>query len=140
MTMIPFAPTERRPLRFLVVDDQEDIRVVFCRLIERAGHHAQPAADGHEAVEILQHGSFDMMLLDLTMPRMDGVEVVRWMRAHPHVAPATRVVVISAWADEKLSVLQELGVEAVLQKPLRLQHLNDLIAQVWRDATEVHDS
>lgn len=127
--MISGPPTEQRPLRFLVVDDQEDIRDVFCRLLERAGHHAQTAADGQDAVDILQRESFDVMLLDLSMPRMDGVEVVRWLRAHPEVAPATRVVVVSAWAAEHLAELDELGVDGVLQKPLRLQDLNDVIAE-----------
>ena len=132
MKSIP--PKEQRPLQFLVVDDQEDIRVVFCRLIERAGHHAHTAADGIEAVEALQRESFDAMLLDLAMPRMDGAEVVRWMHAHPDVAPTTRVVVVSAWAAENLAELAELGVHSVVPKPLRLQQLNDLIAELQRDA------
>ena len=116
-------------LRFLVVDDNEDIRDVFARLIERAGHVVSTAADGQEAVEMLEGESFDVMLLDLTMPRMNGVEVVRWLRAHPEVAPDMRVVVISAWAGEHRAVLQELGITTVMQKPLRIQQLSDLIAE-----------
>ena len=122
-----------RQLRFLVVDDNEDIRDVFCRLVERAGHLVSTAEDGQAAVEVLQDHSFDVMLLDLTMPRMGGVEVVRWLRAHPDVAPATRIVVISAWAGEHRAVLQELGVETVMQKPLRIQQLTDLIAETLHD-------
>jgi CheY-like chemotaxis protein len=116
-------------LRFLVVDDNEDIRDVFCRLVERAGHLVSTAADGQEAVETLEDEAFDVMLLDLTMPRMNGVEVVRWLRAHPQVAPDMRVVVISAWAGEHRAVLQELGITTVMQKPLRIQQLTDLIAE-----------
>ncbi|KQV77664.1 hypothetical protein ASC64_02195 [Nocardioides sp. Root122] len=125
--------TASRQLRFLVVDDNEDIRDVFCRLVERAGHVASTAVDGQDAVEILQRDSFDVMLLDLTMPRMNGVDVVRWMREHADVAPATKVVVISAWAGEHRAVLQELGVETVMQKPLRIQQLTDLIEETLRD-------
>jgi CheY-like chemotaxis protein len=124
---------QTRELRFLVVDDNEDIRDVFCRLIERAGHASSTASDGHEAVDILQRESFDVMLLDLTMPRMNGVEVVRWMRAHPEVAPDLRVVVISAWAGEHRAVLQELGIDNVMQKPLRIQQLTDLISETLLD-------
>ena len=122
-----------RQLRFLVVDDNEDIRDVFCRLVERAGHVAGTAADGVEAVELLEGESFDVMLLDLTMPRMNGVDVVRWLRAHPDVAPTLRVVVISAWAGEHRAVLQELGVDSVMQKPLRIQQLTDLITETLLD-------
>ena len=121
--------SEVRTLRFLVVDDNEDIRDVFCRLVERAGHVASTAADGQEAVEALERESFDVMLLDLTMPRMNGVDVVRWIRAHPDVAPTMRIVVISAWAGEHRAVLQELGVVTVMQKPLRIQQLTDLIEE-----------
>ena len=120
-------------LRFLVVDDNEDIRDVFCRLVERAGHLASTAGDGQEAVAILENESFDVMLLDLTMPRMNGVDVVRWLRARPDVAPAMKIVVISAWAGEHRAVLQELGIETVMQKPLRIQQLTDLITQTLLD-------
>lgn len=125
---------EARQLRFLVVDDYEDIRDVFCRFIERAGHLAHTASDGLEAVELLQRESFDLMLLDLTMPRMDGAEVVRWLAAHPDVAPDLRVVVVTAWAVENKALLMELGVETVLEKPLRMQRLTDLITQAARDS------
>ncbi len=122
-----------RELRFLVVDDNEDIRDVFCRLVERAGHLASTASDGMDAVDIVQRESFDVMLLDLTMPRLDGVGVVRWLRAHPDVAPAMRIVVVSAWAGEHRAVLQELGIENVMQKPLRIQQLTDVIAETLLD-------
>lgn len=122
-----------RQLRFLVVDDNEDIRDVFCRLVERAGHEAATANDGQDAVETLEREKFDVMLLDLTMPRMTGVEVVRWLRDRPDVAPDLRIVVISAWAGENRAVLQELGITTVMQKPLRIQQLTDLIAETLRD-------
>ena len=125
--------SDERQLRFLVVDDNEDIRDVFCRLVERAGHVASTAYDGQDAVETLERERFDVILLDLTMPRMTGVEVVRWLRDRPDVAPALRIVVISAWAGENRAVLQELGITTVMQKPLRIQQLTDLIAETLRD-------
>ena len=125
--------SNERQLRFLVVDDNEDIRDVFCRLVERAGHVASTAYDGQDAVETLERDRFDVMLLDLTMPRMTGVEVVRWLRDRPDVEPALRIVVISAWAGENRAVLQELGITTVMQKPLRIQQLTDLIAETLRD-------
>jgi len=115
-------------LRFLVVDDNDDIRDVLVRLVERLGHTAATAADGVEAVEILAKHRFDFMLLDLTMPRMTGDEVVRWLKAHPDRGEGLRVVVVSAWVGEQRAHLQELGVHAVLPKPFRAQQLRDLIS------------
>ncbi|WP_300405231.1 response regulator [uncultured Nocardioides sp.] len=118
-----------RQLRFLVVDDTDDIREVMARMVERQGHRADQAVDGVEAVEALQRGSYDLMLLDLSMPRMTGEEVVRWIQQHPEHATGLRVVVVSAWAGDKRPVLQELGITEVLPKPFRRQQLEQLIAE-----------
>jgi CheY-like chemotaxis protein len=133
---MPPQPSTRAPvrqLRFLVVDDYEDIREVFARYVERAGHLASTAVDGQHAVEILQQESFDVMLLDLTMPRMDGAEVVRWLAAHPQVAPSMRTVVVTAWAVENTALLEELGVETVLSKPVKLKEFDQLVEQALAD-------
>ena len=122
-----------RQLRVLVVDDCVDIRDVLSCVIERDGHLSRTAGDGLEAVEILQHESFDMMLLDLSMPRMNGVEVARWLQAHPDVAPTMRVVAITAWGEENMESLMEFGVASVLPKPLPLQRLKALMAETLQD-------
>ncbi|GHJ57825.1 hypothetical protein NOK12_03440 [Nocardioides sp. OK12] len=116
--------------RFLVVDDQEDIRDIMVRMLTRLGHVADEAADGQFAVEALAASTYDVMLLDLSMPRMSGEDVVRWLREHPDVAPGLRVVVVSAWAGDKRPVLHELGVDAVLPKPFRKQQLLDLLDEL----------
>lgn len=118
---------EAEQLRFLIVDDTEDIRDLMARMVVRQGHLADEAADGVEAVAALAEKSYDYLLLDLTMPRMGGEEVVRWLKEHPDRGVGLHVVVITAWAGERRAVLQELGVTTVLQKPLRTQQLRDLI-------------
>lgn len=115
------------PLRFLVVDDSEDIRDLMSRMVEMLGHEAEEAADGVEAVEALQRSRYDIMLLDLSMPRMSGEEVVRWIREHPDRGEGMRIVVVSAWAGDQRPTLNELGVTEVLPKPFRRQHLVDLL-------------
>lgn len=122
--------TKARQLRFLVVDDTADIREVMTRMVRRQGHLADEAVDGVEAVEALTARRYDMMLLDMSMPRMSGEEVVRWLQDNPEHAEGLRVVVVSAWAGDKRPVLQELGITDVLPKPLRRQQLEDLIARV----------
>lgn len=119
-----------RHLRFLVVDDTEDVRDLMVRMVERAGHVAEGAADGFEAIDALSAHRYDVMLLDLSMPRMSGEDVVRWLAAHPDRAEGLRTVVVTAWAGDRRGALHELGITTVLPKPFRRQHLIDLVADV----------
>lgn len=121
--------TDNAPLRFLVVDDDQDIRELFIHMLERLGHCAHPASDGVEAVESLTLERWDYMLLDLSMPRMSGRDVLRWLGQHPE-GGAPRVVVVSAWGDTDHAELIGLGAHAVLPKPLRLQQLRDVIDEI----------
>lgn len=129
-----------KQLRFLIVDDTEDMRAVMTQMVERAGHLADQAVDGVDATVALSDHHYDVMLLDLSMPRMSGEDVVRWLRDHPDRAHGLRVVgftldevaellVVSAWAAEQRGTLQELGVSEVLTKPFRMQQLTDLVAE-----------
>jgi CheY-like chemotaxis protein len=118
------------PRRFLVVDDTDDLRALMVRMVERAGHVAEEATDGTEAVELLTAHRYDVMLLDLAMPRMSGVEVVSWLNANPDRAEGLHTVVVSAWTGESRATLQELGVTSFLTKPFRLQQLAELIADL----------
>lgn len=120
----------RQQLRFLIVDDIKDIRYVMAHVIERAGHIAEEAADGVDAIEALSTQTYDVMLLDLLMPRMGGEEVLRWLDAHPARAEGLHIVVVSASAGENHATLEELGVSQVLPKPFRRQDLTELIADV----------
>jgi CheY-like chemotaxis protein len=119
------------PLSFLVVDDSEDIRAVFVQLVERLGHVAHQAADGVEAVQLLGLERYDVMLLDLTMPRMSGEDVIRWLREHPEWGAGMKVVVVTARSGDGRVTPGVLGVDAVLPKPLRAQQLRDLLDGLW---------
>ena len=119
-----------RQLRFLVVDDTEDMRDVMVRMVERAGHVAEVAADGVEATVALSAHRYDVMLLDLLMPRMSGEDVVRWLGEHPDRAEGMRIVIVTAWGGERRGNLQELGITTDLAKPFRMQQMTDLIAEI----------
>jgi DNA-binding response OmpR family regulator len=73
-----------QPARILVVDDEQNIRLTLNALLGRAGHTVTTAASGEEAVKIFAHQHFDLMLVDLQMPGMSGIEVVEALRAHNH--------------------------------------------------------
>ena len=115
-------------LRFLVVDDDDDVRTVLVHMIEKLGHHADEAGDGVQAVEALAVQRYDFMLLDLTMPRMTGEDVLRWLSDHRTWGAGVRAIVVSARAEKHADTLVGLGAHTVLAKPVRLAQLRDVIA------------
>jgi CheY-like chemotaxis protein len=123
------ASENQTALKILIVDDSEDIRDVLCQMVERFGHIPSTANDGMEALDALKNESFDVMILDIGMPRLSGIGVARWLHDNLDVAPSMRTVVLSASADQSRGVLAELGVDTVMQKPLRMQQMRDLLAE-----------
>jgi DNA-binding response OmpR family regulator len=101
----------------LVVDDIHLNRALLCRRLIREGYRAQRAKSGREALEMLESGHFDLVLLDVLMPDLDGYEVLRRMKAHPTLRDIP-VIMISA-LDEMRSVVRciEMGAEDYLPKP-----------------------
>ncbi|MCI0402893.1 MAG: response regulator [Acidobacteria bacterium] len=92
--------------RLLVVDDDEHLREVLATLLESAGHDVATAADGAEALERLGRDRFDLMVLDVWMPRMSGLEVLAQLKSLP--APP-KVIMLTAddTPDTLLGALRE---------------------------------
>lgn len=103
--------------RILVVDDNDINREVLVRRLLRQGHEVQGAADGRAALEAIANQEFDLLLLDIMMPVMNGFQVLEFMHADPAMANLP-VIVISA-LDDLDSVVRciELGADDYLTKP-----------------------
>jgi adenylate cyclase len=101
----------------LVVDDNEENREMLARRLERQGHRVRAVAGGHEALAILAPAAFDLVLLDVMMPELDGYRVLQRLKADPGLRDIP-VLMISA-LDEMDSVVRciELGAEDYLAKP-----------------------
>jgi CheY-like chemotaxis protein len=90
--------------RVLVVEDEHDLRQLIARWLETRHYHVTEAADGRDAVDLLEAGlDPDVILLDLTMPRMDGRQFLEWLRSSPQHRDR-RVIVASAYLDEQRPV------------------------------------
>jgi two-component system sensor histidine kinase and response regulator WspE len=91
------APAEaahpRTRQRLLVVDDSITVREVERRLLENQGYEVVVAVDGMDAWNVLQRASFDLLVTDVDMPRMDGLELIRRVRAAPRTASLPVVIV-----------------------------------------------
>ena len=113
----PPASSRERLMRLLVVDDLEMNRDLLVRRVRRLGHEADVAVNGRDALEKLRTGPWDLVLLDITMPEMDGYDTLRHIKADPLLAD-TPVVMVSA-IDETDSVVRclKLGADDYLTKP-----------------------
>lgn len=109
--------TEATPARILVVDDNEMNRDMLSRRLERQGYEVSIAENGLRALELMQENPFDLVLLDIMMPRMTGYEVLEHVKADDALRDIP-IIMISA-VDDLDSVVRciEMGAEDYLFKP-----------------------
>ena len=114
--------------RILIVDDEPGICRTTAVILELKGYAVTTAKDGHEAIARVEEGPFDMILLDIRMPDMDGVETHRRIK---RIQPETVAVMMTAYADEKL-ILQarDEGAYDVIPKPLDIPKLLAMLERV----------
>ena len=110
-----------RPKRILVVDDEEDVQVLICRILRDVGYEVDGASDGGEAIEKISAQRPDLLVLDLMMPGIDGWGVLEHLQ---HVPDAPPVVVVTARADYGSFTrgVRE-GAAAYVFKPFRFHEL-----------------
>ena len=128
-------PEPAAPPTVMVVDDSLTVRKFTGRLIERQGYTLMVARDGVEALEKLQETLPDVMLVDIEMPRMDGFELTRNVRADPRLAHIPIVIISSRTAEKHRNHASEIGVDAFLGKPYPEDELLALIAGFVKRAT-----
>ena len=123
---VPFPVVRGRMTNVLVVDDQEVIRDTLQTALDDEGFTVQCAANGREALDILQHWEPCVILLDLMMPVMDG-----WtFRAEQRRSGSTVPVVLLSAAGELERHKTALGAAAVIEKPFDLEHVISAIEGV----------
>lgn len=113
--------------RILLAEDDDSLRTFLTSSLSRAGHSVESFPDGDSAWEALEKGAFDLLLTDIVMPGMDGIELAR---RGAEADPAMKIVFITGFAAVALSAQSQAPKEAkVLSKPF---HLKDLVAEVER--------
>lgn len=116
--------------RILVVDDDAAITATFESILVGEGYEVKTATDGVEAIEMARREPFDVVLLDLVMPGIDGLVTLRRLR---EVAPQARVIILSAYIEpDREAEAFWLGAEAVLSKPPELSKLLRYLGELAR--------
>lgn len=112
----------------LVVDDEDALRTVLSSELMNEGYDVRSASDGDEAITEIQKSPFDLVLLDIKMPRMNGFEVLKFIKeSHPK----TKVVMLTGFADLKNAIeSKKLGADDFVSKPYDLVDLLTTIERV----------
>ncbi len=117
--------------KILVVDDEDALRTVLSGELVSEGYEVRTASDGDEAISGLQKETFDLVLLDIKMPRVNGFEVLKFIK-EKH--PKTKVVMLTGFADLKNAIeSKKLGAEDFVSKPYDLVDLLTTIERVLNE-------
>ncbi|KFL38002.1 ATP-binding protein [Arenimonas donghaensis] len=120
-----------RPMRVLVADDQPANRLVLQRLLERAGHQPVFAENGEQALDRLETETLDAAIVDLHMPGVDGLEVIKQARVMQAGGTRTPIVVLSADATvDAVRDTEAAGAYSFLTKPVVVARLLDTLAEI----------
>ena len=101
----------------LVVDDSQAIRDVLESAFEEDGFGVVVASDGEEVFRKMAQANPDALLLDLYMPKLNGADVCRLVKAHPHWKKTFLVLMSSRISDREVDMYRRLGVDEILRKP-----------------------
>lgn len=116
--------------RVLLVDDDRQTRLKLSRNLESEGYTVGVAQGGRQALDMLESESFDLIILDILMPEVDGFTVLSQVKATPALREIP-VVVISAVDDpESIEKCRQLGAAEYLIKPVSAEHLNACVSSV----------
>ena len=120
-------------MRILVADDEKIKRVTLADDLAAQGHEVVAAADGEAAWELLQTGRFDVVVTDLKMPNLDGIELLKRIKQGPLADMA--VIMMTAYGSIPVAVeAMRLGAFDFVTKPFRNEDILPLLARIEREA------
>jgi len=121
----------RHPLRILLAEDNVVNQKMAMRILQQMGYRADLASNGIEAVESVQRQAYDVVLMDVQMPEMDGLEASRRICAKLAPAERPRIVAMTANAMQgDREMCMEAGMDDYLTKPIRVDRLVEALQQV----------
>src|SRR5215212_5620719 len=120
-----------KPTRILLVDDEQPIQKLLSYPLQKEGYEVVPATDGEQALESFDREHFDLVVLDIMLPKVDGLEVCRRLRARS----AVPIIMLTAKTEEIDKVLGlELGADDYITKPFSMREFRSRVRAVLRRA------
>lgn len=129
-TLLPQSPLHS--LNILIADDSSVNRIILEAILENAGHHVTTTTDGQELLEAIEEYEFDVVLADMHMPDMSGIEAYKlYSFAHAGDAAAVPFVIVTADVTQaSRSACEEAGLTEILGKPVNIKQLSRILEQI----------
>ena len=117
----------------LVVDDNEDLLETFSMILKRRGFRVTTAGNGPTAIDLYREYGFDVILMDIVMPEMDGVAALRRIK---EIDPEATVIMMTAYSNEEtIQTAKNEGARRVIRKPVKIDLLIDMIREAAGEET-----
>ena len=127
-----------RAIRVLVADDEKNLRELIVRELARKGHHVDGVADGEAALARLREAPYDVVVLDMRMPRKEGIEVLRELASFPE---QPQVIVMTGFQEVSTAVeAMKLGAYDYLTKPTKIEELDVIICKAAEKGQLLRDN
>lgn len=103
--------------KILIIEDEESIREVYTQILKESGFTIDEAKDGEEGLEKASQGGYDLILLDIIMPKKDGLSVLKELQTHPPIVPNKKIVMLSVLnSDQFIQSSLAMGADGYLIK------------------------
>lgn len=125
-----YMPYSMKKLNILLAEDDEMIEKITSFYLRRIGHEVDVAKNGHEAIDMFQNKKYDLILMDIQMPEMDGLQAVKEIRKIEELyrkAGHTTIIAITTNPNKEECI--EAGVDGYAQKPFSFEEFNSLFYQ-----------
>lgn len=113
----------------LIVDDSRAVLDSLGTAFEEAGYDVRSASDGEEVFRKMTAAEPDALLLDIYMPKLNGADVCRLVKAHPHWKKTFLVLMSSRISDQEIEMYRRIGADEILKKPLDPDHVVALVGK-----------
>ncbi|NOY52199.1 MAG: response regulator [Deltaproteobacteria bacterium] len=121
-------PAHETKKSILLVDDEVHVRDGLSEILQQEGFYVETAGDGREALSLSVNKKFDLMITDIKMPEMDGMQLLDEIQK---VNPGIRVIMVTAFGDvETYLKSMQLGAHEYINKPVKIQELKRVIATI----------
>jgi len=127
--------TTTEPKKIVIVEDEPDTAEMFAEMMRLSGHHVLKSYGGTPAIALISHELPDVVVLDVMMPDLSGLEVLRYIRRDPRLEQIPVIVVSAKSLPSDIKSGLDAGANVYLTKPVAFQDLNTAVRQVIESTT-----